>query len=121
LNDDVEFHCAILPKKEGGHFVNIGSMICKKLNIAEGTTVTATFRVDDTAYQFDMPEAFRAVLSTDPEADNLFHALTPGNQRGLIYLVAQVKSPEKSVERALKIAERLKMGITSPKTILKQK
>lgn len=119
LNDTLEFHCAFMPKKEGGHYINIGSTICKKLHIKEGSLVSATFKKDTTEYQFDMPEVFTEVLNTDPEAKNIFHALSEGNQRGLIYLVNQVKSVDKKIERSLKIVERLKSGITSPKTILK--
>jgi hypothetical protein len=119
LNDEVEFHCALMPKKEGGHFINIGSTICKKLKIKEGSKVTATFKIDNTEYQFEMPEELKEVLDTDPKADKIFHSLTEGNQRGLIYLVAQVKSSDKKIERALKIVEKIKNGITSPRLILK--
>lgn len=35
LKDQVEFHCAFMPKKEGGHFINIGLAICKKLKLKE--------------------------------------------------------------------------------------
>jgi uncharacterized protein YdeI (YjbR/CyaY-like superfamily) len=58
-------------------------------------------------------------LDTDDEANKIFHALTAGNQRGLIYLLSLVKSSDKKIERALKIAERIKQGITSPRLILK--
>ncbi len=119
LNEQAEFHCAIMPKKEGGHFINIGSAICKKLNIKEGSKVSATFKVDESKYQFEMPEELTEVLNTDPEADSIFHSLTEGNQRGLIYLVTQVKSSEKRIERALKIVEKLKKGITAPKMVLR--
>lgn len=119
LNDQIEFHCAFMPKKEGGHFVNIGTTICKKLKIKEGSTVTATFKADKTEYQFEMPEELSEVLNLDTDANNIFHSLTEGNQRGLIYLVTQVKSSDKRIERALNIAVRLKNGITSPRTILK--
>jgi hypothetical protein len=119
LNNEVEFHCALMPKKEGGHFINVGQTICKKLKIKEGSKVSATFTIDKTEYQFEMPEELKEVLDTDFEADNIFHSLTEGNQRGLIYLVSQVKSSEKKIERALKIAEKIKSGITSPRVILK--
>ncbi|MDP2037449.1 MAG: YdeI/OmpD-associated family protein [Ignavibacteria bacterium] len=119
LNNQLEFHCAIMPKKEGGHFINIGSTICKKLKIKEGSKISATFSVDKTEYQFEMPEELKEVLNTDQEADEIFHSLTEGNQRGLIYLVGQVKSSDKKIERALKIVERLKIGVTSPRVILK--
>ena len=119
LNNQIEFHCAFMPKKEGGHFVNIGLTICKKLKIKEGSTVTAAFTADTTAYQFEMPEELHEVLTQDADAHSIFNSLTEGNQRGLIYLVTQVKSSHKKIERALKIADRLKNGITSPRTILK--
>ncbi|MBC8153320.1 MAG: YdeI/OmpD-associated family protein [Bacteroidetes bacterium] len=119
LNDEVEFHCAIMPKREGGYFVNIGLTICKKLKIEEGSKATALFSIDEIEHQFGIPEELKEVLDTDQEADIIFHSLTAGNQRGLIYLVTQVKSSDKRIERALKIAERLKNGITSPRTILK--
>jgi len=119
MNGRVEFHCAIMPKKEGGHFINIGSAICKKLQLKEGSLVTATFTVDDSEYQFEMPEVIKEVLNTDREASKIFHSLTEGNQRGLIYLVTQAKSTDKKIERALRIMEKIKSGITSPRVILK--
>jgi hypothetical protein len=120
LNRTLEFHCAIMPKKEGGYFINIGSTICKKLKLKEGVKVSATFLIDKTDYQFEMPEELKEVLSSDKLGSKLFHALTEGNQRGLIYLVSQVKSVDKRIERALKIIERMKNGITSPRLILKK-
>ena len=119
LNNQLEYHCAIMPKKEGGHFINIGLTICKKLKITKGSKVSATFFVDKTEYQFEMPEELKEVLDTDQEANKIFHSLTEGNRRGLIYLVTQVKSSDKKIERALKIVERLKSGETSPRVILK--
>jgi hypothetical protein len=119
LNNQLEFHCALMPRKEGGHFIIIGMTICKKLKLKAGTKVTAAFSIDTTEYQFEMPEEFREVLETDPEANEIFHSLTDGNKRGLIYLVAQVKSSDKKIERSLRITQRLKSGITSPRVILK--
>ena len=46
LNDEIEFHCALMKKKEGGYFINIGSAICKKLKIKKGSLVIATFKID---------------------------------------------------------------------------
>jgi uncharacterized protein YdeI (YjbR/CyaY-like superfamily) len=120
INDEVELHSAILQQKEVGHYIMISAAICKKLRIKAGTCVTATFKIDDSDYQFEMPEELGEVLATDPEASAVFHALTKGNQRSLIYLVSQVKSVDKRIERALTIAERIKVGHTSPRTILQR-
>jgi hypothetical protein len=119
INKTEKLHCAIIPKKEGGHFVMIGASICKKLKLKVGMEIEANFVIDKTEYQFDMPEELKEVLDTDEDANKIFHALTAGNQRGLIYLLSLVKSSDKKIERALKIAERIKQGITSPRLILK--
>jgi Bacteriocin-protection, YdeI or OmpD-Associated/Domain of unknown function (DUF1905) len=119
LTNTVEFHCALMRRKEGGHFITIGADICKKLKIKSGSTVSACFKVDKTEYQFKMPEALQEVLNTDPKAQEIFAALTAGNQRGLMYLVTLVKLSDKRIERALKIADKIKAGVISPRLILK--
>lgn len=119
LNKTITFHAALMPKKEGGFYINIGSTICKQLGLKVGQTVTATFEQDDTEHQFELPEELAEVLATDPAAEEKFNALTAGNKRSLMYLVTQVKSTDKRIERALTIADKLKMGIHSPKLILK--
>jgi hypothetical protein len=118
INGTVNFHSALMPKKEGGYFINIGSATCKKLKIKEGSLVKASFEIDATEYQFSIPEELKEVLDSDDEAYKLFHNLTEGNQRSLMYLVQQVKSVDKRIERSLKIAEQIKAGITSPRKIL---
>jgi hypothetical protein len=119
LNESLDFHCAFMPKKEGGYFINIGSTICKKLDLKIGDELSLIFKEDTTDYQFEMPEEFTEVLSQDPDACVIFEGLTDGNKRGLIYLITMVKSSEKRIERALKIVEKLKMGITKPQLIMK--
>jgi D-arabinose 1-dehydrogenase-like Zn-dependent alcohol dehydrogenase len=119
INKTEKLHAAIMPKKDGGHFVIIGSSICKKLKLKVGAEIEASFVIDKTEYQFAMPEELKEVLDTDEEANKIFHALTAGNQRGLIYLLGLVKSSDKKIERALKIAERIKLGIVSPRLVLK--
>jgi hypothetical protein len=119
INNSVDFHCAFMPKKEGGFFINIGSKICHQLNLKVGDEVDCVFKPDTTEFQFEMPEEFTEVLYQEPDALAIFDGLTDGNKRGLIYLVTTVKSSEKRIEKALKIVGKLKLGITSPRLILK--
>ena len=84
-----------------------------------GDFITATFYIDNSDFQFESPKEFMEVLKTDQKADNIFKTLTEGNKRGLIYLVTQVKSIDKRIGRSLKIAERLKLRVKSPREILK--
>jgi Domain of unknown function (DUF1905)/Bacteriocin-protection, YdeI or OmpD-Associated len=111
------FHCAFMPKKEGGYFVNLGAAVRKKHKIAEGSRIEVSFSPDTSEYQFEEPEVFREVLRSDPEAEVIFRSLTPGRQRGLMYLVQSVKSEEQRIARSLKIAAHLKAGISDPRMI----
>jgi hypothetical protein len=119
VNQSLDCHCAFMPKKEGGFFINIGSKICQQLNLKEGDEVDVQFKPDTTEFQFEMPEEFAEVLYQEPDALTIFDGLTDGNKRGLMYLVTTVKSSEKRIEKALKIVEKLKLGITSPRLIMK--
>lgn len=119
VNNEVVFHGAIMPKKDKSYFINIGLTICKKLKVVEGATVQVELVIDHSKYQFEMPEEFEEVLQSDDEANLIFQSLTDGNKRALIYLVTQVKSSDKRIDRALKIAQKIKYGITSARIILK--
>jgi Domain of unknown function (DUF1905) len=35
INNSLAFHCAVMPRKNGGHFIVIGSKICKQLKIIQ--------------------------------------------------------------------------------------
>jgi hypothetical protein len=113
------FHVALMPRKEGGHIIALGGAKMKTLKLKAGAVVNVILEPDTSEYQFEMPEELTEVLKSDPEAYKVFHSLTQGNQRSLIYLVSQVKSPDKRIERALKIAEKIKHGVTSAMKVLK--
>ena len=112
-------HLAINRVHQIGYYIYMGKDTLKKLDLEVGMSFEAEFRVDDTPYQCEMPEEFEEVLLTDPEADKIFHSLTPGNQRSLIFMVSRMKSVDKRIEKALKITGGLKRGLKKPQEILK--
>lgn len=116
---NARLHVALNPRKQGGYWIYINSATVQSEGLRVGALVTFSLEPDKSPIQFDVPEEFAEVLETDPEAKSIFSALTPGNQRGLIYLVTQLKSTDKRIARALLIAEKLKRGIHFPKLILK--
>lgn len=120
INKQVEIHCALMPKKEGGFYINIGKPVLKKLNLSVGDTFDYTIKPDKTEYQFHYPEELKEVLDTDATAKAIFESLTDGNKRGIMHLVNKIKSVDKRIDRSLKIAEKLKLGITSPQLIMKK-
>ncbi len=119
INDNVTLHAAILMRKELGHYIMLGSPLIKEQKWKAGQVVNVKLEIDQADYQFEMPIVLKEVLNTDPEANAIFQNLTAGNQRSLMYLVTMVKSSDKQVDRALKIAANLKLGIRSARLILK--
>ena len=55
-----------------------------------------------------MPAEFREVLKQDPEGNKLFHSLTPGKQRSILWFVGNVKDIDKRIQTALIFIEHLK-------------
>lgn len=70
--------------------------------------VQATLRKDDSKYGLPMPEEMQEVLDSDEEGNRLFHALTPGKQRTLLYIAGFPKTSDKRISRAIVIVEHLK-------------
>jgi hypothetical protein len=120
LNDNLALHSAIMKSKDGEYYITISSKVCKKLGLSAGDKVKIHLQVDTAEYQFSMPEELQEVLDSDPEAAIAFEALTDGKKRSIMYLVTLVKSADKRIERALLIAHKIKMGITSPQLLLKK-
>jgi len=121
INDSSSFHAALTNKKEEGYCVYIRGALGKELKLQAGSSIQARVVIDDSPNQFEMPEELEEVLRSDTEADGIFRSLTLGNQRGLIFLVTQVKSIDKRIERALRVATCLKMGIKAPQQVMKIK
>jgi hypothetical protein len=116
----VAFHCALMGRKEGNYHIAIGATIMKKAGLKIGMVVNPVFKKDASEFQFEMPEALAEVLRTDEKANAAFAKLTDGNKRGLMYLVNNVKSMDKKIERALLIAEKIKHGISSPRLVMQK-
>ncbi len=108
LNDTVKFQCALMPKGDGGFFININKKIRDSLQLKIGMQVQATLRKDDSKYGLPMPEELDELFKMDEEGNRLFHALTPGKQRTLLYIVGFPKTSDKRITRAIAVVEHLK-------------
>ncbi len=108
LNGEAEYQCALLPHGNGSFVITVNKKLRDKLHLKPGTEVEVRLRKDESAYGLPMPEELREVLRQDSRADKLFHALTPGKQRTLLYIVGNVKDTDRRIMRAITIAEHLK-------------
>lgn len=108
INGIVEYQCAMLPKGAGVYIISVNKARVKKLNLKLGDQVQVSLHKDDSEYGLPVPEEFTEVLEQDPEAKDFWEKLTPGKQRTMLYIVAQPKSSDLRIGRAVVIAEHLK-------------
>ena len=108
INGAVEYQCALIPRGEGIYVIHVNKARVKKLNLKIGDQVQISLRKDDSEYGLPVPEEFTEVLEQDPEANAFWEKLTPGKKRTMLYIIAQPKSSDLRITRALAICEHLK-------------
>jgi hypothetical protein len=114
----VVLHGTLHPQAGGPHFIQVGSKAVKQLGAQAGDILQVNIRNDDSLYQCEFPVAMEEVLASDPEAKLRFDQLRPGTVRSFLFWVMDVKSLDKQIDRALQVADGLKMGLTHPKDIV---
>ena len=107
LNGTVEYQCALMPK-DGNFFILVNKKHRDQLGIIVGDTVNVELVRDESKYGLPMPDELREVLDQDPEGDRLFHALTAGKQRTMLYYIGKWKDIDRRIHYALTIVEHLK-------------
>lgn len=107
INGAEGFQCALMPSGTGEFIITVNKKKRDAIGVIVGETVHVRLEIDTSKYGLPMPEEFRAVLDQDPVADRLFHALTPGKQRSLLYLAGQKTDVDLRIHRALVIAAHL--------------
>jgi len=118
LNNRTSFQCALMHKGDGNYFININKKIRENLGLKPGSHVTYSLEKDESEYGLPMTDELRETLLQDEEGNEIFHALTMGKQRTLIYIASSVKDTQKRINRALAIVTHLK--ITKGKINFKQ-
>ncbi|MEM6395057.1 MAG: YdeI/OmpD-associated family protein [Bacteroidota bacterium] len=105
---DVEKHAALMHDGSGNYFINISKEIRKEVGVDFGDEVDYELRPDHSKYGMAIPEEMTVLLEQDPEADRVFHSLTLGKQRSLLYLIGKPKRSDTRLTKALGVVEYLK-------------
>jgi len=107
LNGRHTFQCALLPN--GGEFcIVVNKKIREKVGIGNGDRVVVELTRDESKYGLPMPAELKEVLRQDKEGNKLFHALTPGKQRTMLYYIGKMKDEDRRIYYALTLIEHLK-------------
>lgn len=109
LNGVETFQCALLPAGNGTQYcISLNKKMRDKLGIAIGDSVNVELTRDESKYGLPMPDELQEVLNQDNDANKLFHALTNGKQRTILYYVAKYKDVDRRIGSALIIVKHLK-------------
>ena len=108
INGAGGFQCALLPSGDIFYII-VNKKKRDALGIVADDTVAVELVRDESKYGLPMPEELQEVLDQDTEGDRLFHALTAGKQRSLLYYIGSKSSDvDKRIHYSLIVIEHLK-------------
>jgi len=95
-------------------YITFSKARMKQIGVGLGDTVTVELEKNRSEYGFDVPEEFQEVLNQDPFANERFSKLSKGTRRAVIYIVIQLKSSQKRIEKSIFLLENLKRSPEKP-------
>ncbi len=107
INGSEPFQCALMPWGELFYII-VNKKKRDEVGIVAGDVVDVVLVKDESEYGLPMPEEFREVLNQDEEGDRLFHALSKGKQRSVLYMLSRSKNVDLRIHHALLLVEHLK-------------
>ena len=94
LNSSEAHQCALLPFGEGTYVLSVNKKLCNELRLEIGSKVRVSVQPDNSKYGLPVPPELTEWFRQDRNADKLFHALTPGKQRTLLYMIGTGRTEE---------------------------
>jgi len=107
INGSETFQCALLPS-DGDFVIVVNKTKRDRLGIVANDKITVELKADESKYGLPMPAELKEVLRQDREADKLFHALTAGKQRSVLYLIGKINDIDRRIHAALIFVEHIK-------------
>lgn len=108
VNDTVTWQAGTVSLGNNAAYITFSKARMKTVGVDVGDTVTVFLEKDTSEYGFDVPIEFEEVLRQDEVANARFLSLPKGARRGIIYLVLQIKSSDKRIEKSIFYLENLK-------------
>jgi uncharacterized protein YdeI (YjbR/CyaY-like superfamily) len=97
-----------MPQGKGDFFVNTNKELRKKAKLALGDKVDIQLEKDTTKYGMLLPKELETAWELDEEGHAIFHTLTMGKQRSLVYQIGKPKSSDTRIKKALTLLAYLK-------------
>ena len=103
------FPCALMPWGDI-FYIMVNKLRRAELGLKVGDRVEVVLEKDESKYGMPMPEELKEVLKQDPEGNKLFHLLTAGKQRSMMYYIGKIKDIDKRIHTALVFIDHLKQN-----------
>ncbi len=108
LNNKITWQAGSTSLGDETAYITVSKARMKELDVHLNDEVSVLLELDTSKYGFDVPEEFTVVLEQDDHARTLFEGMSMGKQRAIIYIVLQLKSSDKRIEKSLFLMENLK-------------
>lgn len=108
LNGGEENHGGFIPRGNGTNFLMTSKALLKKNKLNIGDNVLVTLWEDTSKYGMPICDEMQELLDQDNQGSALFHKLTDGKIRSLLYKANGYKSSDKRLEKSVIIIEHLK-------------
>ena len=108
FNGSAAIHNAFLPYGKGKYYIKLNKATMKANRFIVGDSISVTIEKDTSKYGVALAEEMAELLTLDPEGEALFHKLTPGKIRSLLFKINNYKSSDKRIEKSVIILEHLK-------------
>lgn len=117
INDSVTWQGGSVSLGNNTAYIAFSKARMKQLNVDLNDEVNVQLVRDFSKYGFDVPEEFTEVLNQDNEGRERFGSLTMGTQRAVIYLIIQLKSSQKKIDKTIFFLENLKKAPKGKETM----
>ncbi len=107
VNGKEYIHCALLSKGDGTYYVMVNKTLQKKLKVGMGESLSVVVEEDKSKYGMPMPEEMEELLTQDEQLNSIFHTLTAGKQRSILYQIGLPKTTHSRVKKAVLISRYL--------------
>ena len=101
------FPCALMPWGDI-FYIMVNKLRRAELGLNVGDRVNVILEKDESKYGMPMPEELDEVMKQDPDGSKLFHFLTAGKQRSMMYYIAKIKDIDNRIHTSLILMEHLK-------------
>lgn len=108
FNGGNHVHNAFLSKGDSIKFIKLNKKTMKEGSLNVGDKVDVKIEEDKSKYGVPIAPEMEELLNQDTEGEVLFHKLTPGKIRSLLFKVNSYKSTDKRIETSIVILEHLK-------------